>query len=857
MDCGPAALASLLGAFGLPARVDALRDLCGTDVDGTSIDALEELLLAAGLDAEQVVVPLGHALDLDVEHLPALLLTRTPGELVHVVVAWRRRGAFVELMDPAVGRRRVRIDALRHEALRHDFEAGEDEWAQYALSDELQVQLRARLQGQGASAAHAARRVADAVAAGPVAGVGALLTELEGHGPPVVEPTGSVAHDGVPEVAVRGAVLVRVRGVLPGAEVSAALQAALAPAASTPRAEVARLIGAHRRGVTAAVLLSVTTGAGVVLEALAARSVLDAGTGGGRLALLAVAIAGVAAVGTSGAAIALGLGRGFERDLRARLLVATARLGDGYVRTRPVGDFAERAHATLLVRSGVEQAVTALRRAAEVAGVSVAVTVLAPATAPVALALLAGAIAGPVLVARRLQEPDLRARTLSGALAHQLVDDLRGAALIQRLRGQAALTALQTPLIGRWAAAARSMQDRLAAITAGTLVLGFPAAAVAAWLAAGSGARDATALVVAALVLLAAAALQELLVLARRLIPTRNALARLAEPLALAPHDPPPRAAAHRRSGVALRFEDAGVMLSGRRVLDGVSLSVKPGEHVAVVGPSGAGKSTLVAALAGWLDLASGAILVDGRPLAGTALSELRSATAWSSGEVRLWDTGAVANVRYGQADDAPASEARLTSVGWPDGAESDAGEGGSRLDTASAQRLRLARALGRPHPGLVLLDEAFRGLPEDEGRALLASCRASWAHATLLCVTHDLAAARTFARVLVIEDGRVVEDGRPPRSRPTPAAACARCWTPNCGSPIAPRRPWRRRRSHRFQMSARGDRLPSPVVTSSVLRSPRCRQVPPRPVPWSSERASSATAWRAAGTASPDWPAC
>ena len=239
----------------------------------------------------------------------------------------------------------------------------------------------------------------------------------------------------------------------------------------------------------------------------------------------------------------LGLGRAFERDLRARLLIATARLGDTYVRTRPMGDLAERAHATLLVRTGAEQAATALRRATEVTGAAVAVTVLAPAAAPVALALLVTVVAGPSLVVRRLQEADLRARSLAGALAHQLVDDLRGAALVQRIGGQAALTALQAPLIARWAAAARSIQDRMAIITTATLALGFPAAGLAAWLAGRGGAQDATAVVVAALVLLAVAALQELLVLARRLVPARDVL------LGAARRAPRPRAARPSAAG--------------------------------------------------------------------------------------------------------------------------------------------------------------------------------------------------------------------------------------------------------------------------------------------------------------------
>src|SRR4051794_23860881 len=81
MDCGPAALAALLGAHGLPASVDGLRELCATDVDGTSIDDLELVAERLGLEAEQVVVPLGQVLAAPERYLPAILLTRSPDGL--------------------------------------------------------------------------------------------------------------------------------------------------------------------------------------------------------------------------------------------------------------------------------------------------------------------------------------------------------------------------------------------------------------------------------------------------------------------------------------------------------------------------------------------------------------------------------------------------------------------------------------------------------------------------------------------------------------------------------------------------------------------------------------------------------
>jgi ATP-binding cassette subfamily B protein len=105
MDCGPAVLAAVLKGFGIPARYDRLREACQTDVDGTSIDMLEEVARQLGLDAEQVMLPADHLLMPEAAALPALLVVRQPGGLTHFVLVWRCLGPLVQVMDPAVGRR--------------------------------------------------------------------------------------------------------------------------------------------------------------------------------------------------------------------------------------------------------------------------------------------------------------------------------------------------------------------------------------------------------------------------------------------------------------------------------------------------------------------------------------------------------------------------------------------------------------------------------------------------------------------------------------------------------------------------------------------------------------------------------
>src|SRR5687767_4789715 len=104
MDCGPASLKCLLEGFGIPASYGRLREACQTDVDGTSIDAMEQIAVQLGLQAEQVMLPLDHLLLDEARALPAIVVIRQPSGATHFVVAWRRHRSLVQVMDPATGR---------------------------------------------------------------------------------------------------------------------------------------------------------------------------------------------------------------------------------------------------------------------------------------------------------------------------------------------------------------------------------------------------------------------------------------------------------------------------------------------------------------------------------------------------------------------------------------------------------------------------------------------------------------------------------------------------------------------------------------------------------------------------------
>jgi ABC-type multidrug transport system fused ATPase/permease subunit len=219
-------------------------------------------------------------------------------------------------------------------------------------------------------------------------------------------------------------------------------------------------------------------------------------------------------------------------------------------------------------------------------------------------------------------------------------------------------------------------------------------------------------------------------------------------------------------AAVSISFENVSVVAAGHQVLHDINLSIASGTHVAIVGASGAGKSTLVGLLLGWHRAASGRVLVDGIELDDTNLDQLRPRIAWVDPAVQLWNRSLADNLQYGSRT--PIEKAIHIADLWkiierlPNGIRTPLGEGGGLVSGGEGQRVRLGRALLRPGVRLAILDEPFRGLDFEQRHTLLARSREVWRDATLLAITHDIAEAMTFERVLVMEDGRIVEDGRP-----------------------------------------------------------------------------------------------
>jgi ATP-binding cassette subfamily B protein len=839
MDCGPASLKCLLEGFGVNVSYGRLREACQTDVDGTSIDTMEEVAKQLGLDAEQIMIPADHLLIPAANALPAIIVVRLPDGNTHFVVAWRRHGRVMQIMDPATGRRWPTTQHFLNEIYLHTLAVPAGDWREWAGSDEFLKPLQQRLSQLDISASacdemiavaqadaswrslatlDAATRMvngiiyAGGIKAGPQATkvLQRFYDKALQESPETLQtipraywslrqqtPEGEKAE----QLLLRGAVLVRIKGLLShgdAAEESAENQngeqalspelvAALSEPPARPGRELLRLLfqeGWKTPGLLVAGLFM--TALGFFFEALVLRSVMEVwgllNLPSQRLGAMAILILFALALVFIQVPIIANLfrfGRRLELRLRMAFLAKIPRLGDRYFQSRPISDMAQRSHVGQQLRTLPDFAGHLLRAIFEMLLTVIGIAWLDSASAPLALLAAILAVGIPVALMPMLQEQDMRARTHSGALSRFYLDALLGLIPIRNHGAERAVRSEHEGLLAEWARTNLGFYRTIVLMRALQAVTSF---GLAAWILFGYLARaeETSWALLLAYWALNLPALGEALAQMLQIYPSyRNTTLRLLEPLgapeeATTPADEEVAASSPARDekaeGVTLALEDVNVRVAGHEILHDLNFTIAPGSHVAVVGPSGAGKSSLVGIFLGWHRPATGKIFVDGEAFNNTSLHRLRQETAWIDPAVQLWNRSLFDNLHYG-LDGQPSlplgmiiEQAELIGVlqKLEDGLQTPLGEGGGLVSGGEGQRVRLARAMLRPNVRLAILDEPFRGLDREQRRTLLVRTRQLWQNATLICITHDVGETLGFDRVLVIENGRVVDDGFP-----------------------------------------------------------------------------------------------
>jgi len=839
MDCGPASLKCLLEGFGISASYGRLREACQIDVDGSSIDTLEEISNQLGLDADQIMVPVDHVGLAAADTLPAIIVVRLPNNNTHFVVAWRRHGSLIQVMDPGSGRRWISRKQFLSDLYVHTIQVPASGWREWAGSNEFLSPLRHRLASAGitlsaadrlieganadetwktfAALDAATRMVAAIVRSGGISKgkessrvLEHFVTQAckeakdadredENYQQTIPATYWSVRpaeadNDGAEQLLLRGAVLLRVRGrrtsESPTADNSSSLSpelvAALAETPSRPGLEFLRLLRASGLLAPAALGTAImVTAFAVIVEILLLRVLFDLSQS---LQLMQQRLAAIGAILVFATAILLlefpiaagmlRIGRHLEGRLRLQFFRKIPRLGDQYFRSRLISDMAERSHAIHTLRAVPELVGRLMRAVFEIVLCTAGIVWLDPSSAAIALAMGVLAILLPLIVQPFVSHLDLRVRTHLGALSRFYLDAFLGLVAVRTHGAERAVRREHESLLTEWLRAAFGVQRATVGLELLQSLVGFTLAAWLLHLHLMRGFETGRVLLFIYWALNIPVVGQEIGLILRQYPIYRNVTLRLLEPLG-APEEPEPAvtndqpepnaASEGHLKGVSITMENVSVQSAGHTILENINLSIEPGSHVAVLGVSGAGKSSLVGLLLGWHRAGAGQVLIDDLPLDSDHLKHLRSKTVWVDPAVQLWNRTLLDNLRYGASDsDVPFAqildEADLLSVleKLPQGLQTPLGEGGALVSAGEGQRVRLGRAMYRPQARLVILDEPFRGLDREQRRRLLLRARHCWSSATLLCITHDIGDTTEFERVLLIDQGRIVEDGDP-----------------------------------------------------------------------------------------------
>lgn len=837
IDCGPAALKALLNGYDIDISYGRLREACHTNVDGTSIDTLEELAVQLGLNAEQIMVPIDHLLMPAANNLPALIVVTASGGATHFVIIWRRIGNWLQIMDPAIGRYWTRVEQFQQRIYRHQQPVPASAWLDWASTEDFTTPLQLQMDTLGISNANAHQLITKAIQTGDWLTFAALdaatrmvsslkrASALETNSPEKLEQLiqalqntaieagveGALQHipphywfampgfesDGEYHCVLFGPVLVHVDGKLPddvimtqhqalsnqSKELGAALNEQHVPVLRS----TTRLLSADGAWLLVSILLIVLVDIFVVVFSdpplaaiLEIREFLNVQAQITIATLALLLFTGVMVIiRLMMIAGSLYLGRRFEVRLRAKMMEKVPRLNDRYFQSRPISDMADRAHNIHKARSIPLLGNSAIQGTMNILLMSVGLIWVFPAGAPLIILYSVLTLVVPFLTLQFLNEQDLRARTQAGALSRFYLDALMGLVAIRTHRAETTIQNGHEALLTEWGRSRMALQrtELLAETAQQTVSFGLLIVIVVAYLSQGG--------TIGGFFLLLYWMYEtsfSSIVLARfiRQYPSlRNVTLRLLE-ITTAPEAP--IQAEDKTTGsvtkpstekpLTIDMQGVYVQTPSHTILHDINLHIEPGSHVAVVGASGAGKSTLVGLLLGWHQPAAGQILIDDKPLIPEKVQPLRQQIAWVDTDVYVWNRTLRDNLLYGDASaanhgqdlSARISQADLQDVvqRLPNGLNSILGEAGGLLSGGEGQRVRLARALQRQDVGLVVLDEPFRGLDRTQRQRLLKTVRDHWQAATLICVTHDVAETKTFDRVLVVENGHIIENNTP-----------------------------------------------------------------------------------------------
>ncbi|WP_297513397.1 ABC transporter transmembrane domain-containing protein [uncultured Caulobacter sp.] len=552
-----------------------------------------------------------------------------------------------------------------------------------------------------------------------------------------------------------------------------------------PLAHLLPFVAAHKAdGLAAGFFLLFSTGATLGLTA-AFKGVIDHGFAKGHAAAINSAFVGLGAVALV-LAIATAarfffitrLGERVVADLRRALYGHTLTLDQQYFLKTRTGEVLSRltTDVSLIEQLVGVSASVALRNILSLVGGLTYMAVVSPKLAGFIVVMVPVVLAPMFLVGRRVRKLTVSAQDKFADAVGYAGESLDALETVQAFGREASSTArFGAAVEAAYKASVRRITTR-AAMTAMVITLAFGGITLLLW----TGARlvlsgemtGGTLAQFAMLAVMAAGSIGALGEVWGDVQKASGAMDRISELLNAKPDiaaPATPKALPVPAQG-AIAFENVTFAYPGRPdlpALNGFDLTVKPGETVALVGPSGAGKSTVLRLLLRFYDPQVGAIRLDGVDLRDAEPAEVRARMALVAQDSPLFSGSAFDNIRFGRED---ASEAELRAAAQaaqaagflsalPQGFDTPVGERAKTLSGGQRQRLAIARALVREAP-ILLLDEATSALDAESERLVQQALHAAMTGRTTLVIAHRLATVLKADRIVVMEEGRVVEQG-------------------------------------------------------------------------------------------------
>ena len=540
------------------------------------------------------------------------------------------------------------------------------------------------------------------------------------------------------------------------------------------------------RGRTILALLSLLVAAGTVLAFGAClRALIDRGFAQGRPDILNYALASLLAVAVvlaiaSGARFYLvsWLGERVVSDLRRDLFDHVLRLGPAWFEIKRSGDVMSRisADAQLIEQVIGSSASVALRNTLMCLGGVVMLVVTNPKLALWTLAVVPLTVVPIVVFGRRVRALSREAQARMGEMVSEGAETLDGVRTVQAFAQEDRAAQRFGEATERAFTAATRRVSRRAIMTTVVIFIVFSAVGFLLWMGGHDvltgriSAGDLSAFVFyAVLVATSGGAISETIGDLQR---ASGAAERLAELRAEAPSIaepakpkvlPKPVQGAVSFEGVSFRYPTRTDALA----LDGFDLAIAPGETVAIVGPSGAGKTTAFNLLLRFYDPEKGTVRLDGLDIRDLALRDLRRSLAVVPQDPTLFSASVADNIRYGRPDasdaEVRAAAEAASALGFiealPHGFATDLGARGVRLSGGQRQRIAIARAL-LCDPAVLLLDEATSALDAESELAVQQALDRVMRHRTTLVIAHRLATVQKADRIVVLDQGRVVDVG-------------------------------------------------------------------------------------------------